>query len=342
MKILLAGFSQPWAIERYFIKYLKALGAEIIFYPSGDIVYDFHTRNLLNKILFHSKIMTKYPQVNAGLLQKAKEVKPDIIWVFKGMEIYPDTLRQLKKDGFRLANYNPDHPFIITSKGSGNKNVTDSVGLYDLHFCYHNDLIKQIRERFGITTVFLPFAYDDDDVTYTDPTTINEIGRVCFQGNPDAYRVKMISMLCDAGIPVDVYGHNWDKTAIAGKSGIRMAPVASRPEFWRKNQEYRVQLNLFREYNFGSHNMRTFEIPVVGGIQLTPYSEEQAGFFTADKEIFFFNNEKELIEKSNLLLSMGQAQIKQIREQTRARSLNSGYSFASRASTVFNAFKQLL
>ena len=65
-------------------------------------------------------------------------------------------------------------------------------------------------------------------------------------------------------------------------------PIASRPDFWRKNQEYRVQLNLFRQYNEGSHNMRTFEIPAVGGIQLTEYSTEQADFFKEGEEIFSF------------------------------------------------------
>src|SRR2546423_266143 len=112
MKVIIAGNSKSWAIERYFIKYLRAAGIEVILYPSGDIVHDFHTKNLFNKILFHSKLVTKYPRVNKGLLTAAREEKPDVIWFFKGMEVYPETLQQLKKEGFRLANFNPDHPFI--------------------------------------------------------------------------------------------------------------------------------------------------------------------------------------------------------------------------------------
>ncbi len=341
MKILVAGNSKPWSIERYFIKYLGESGAEVVLYPSGDIVFDFHTKNIFNKILFRTKIVTKYPQVNKGLLQKVREVKPDVVWVFKGMEIYPQTLKQLRKEGFRLANFNPDHPFIIIGRGSGNKNVVDSVGLYDLHFCYQHELQREIEQRFQLATRFLPFAYDTGDVSYIESSQITEIQRVCFQGNPDAYRVHVVNLLTTAGIPVDVYGNGWDKTKIGGKDGVNIFPIAPRPDFWRKNQEYRVQLNLFREYNFGSHNMRTFEIPVAGGIQLAPYSEEQAEFFEENKEIFFFHDMDELIRKAKAILSLPAEQAAEIRKNARCRSLSSGYSFADRAKTVFNAFQNL-
>ncbi|HEY4147660.1 MAG TPA: glycosyltransferase, partial [Chitinophagaceae bacterium] len=297
--------------------------------------------SIIHKILFHSKVVTKYPQVNKGLLQKAREEKPDVIWVFKGMEIYPDTLAQLRKEGFKLANFNPDHPFIITSKGSGNKNVVDSVGLYDLFFCYQRELQREIEKRFSIPTVFLPFAYDTGDLTYADPQSVNEISRLCFQGNPDPYRAKMIGFLADAGISVDVYGHGWDKTPVMYNKGINIFPIATRKQFWYKNQEYRVQLNLFREYNFGSHNMRTFEIPVVGGIQLSTYSEEQAEFFKEGEEIFFFRDPGDLVQKTKALLALPKEEADLLRQKARNRSLVSGYSFEDRAKTVMAAFKQL-
>jgi spore maturation protein CgeB len=341
MKILIAGNNKTWSIERYFRKYLEMLGAEVIFFPSGDIVYDFHTKNVVNKLLFHSKLVTKYPYVNRELLNVSRTTRPDVIWVFKGMEIYPDTLEKLKQEGFRLANFNPDHPFIIPNKGSGNRNVSDSVPLYDLHFCYQRKLQQEIEQGFGVRTAFLPFAYDHEDVQYIDPASIDEINKLCFQANPDPYRVQVIEKLAEEGIAVDVYGHGWDKTSIASKKGVSVHPIASRAEFWKKNQQYRVQLNLFREYNYGSHNMRTFEIPVVGGVQLTVYSDEQAEFFEAGKEIFFFNDPADLVVKAKEILSMPAENIRAIRQQARDRSLNSGYSFKDRAQTVFETFRQL-
>jgi spore maturation protein CgeB len=342
MKVLIVGSNGPSAIERYYVKYLRQFGATVHHYPSADIVYKQLSKNILNRILFKTKLRTWYRGVNKELLKKADELKPDIIWVFKGMEIYPETLKQLRKKNFTLANYNPDHPFIIAGSGSGNKNVMRSVGIYHLHFCYHNSLRKEIEERFHIPTVFLPFAFEHTDMIYTDPSEITEINKVCFQGNPDKYRVSKIELLTAHGFDVDVYGIGWQRTRLSRNKHIRIFGIAPRPEFWKMNQQYRLQLNLFREHNFGSHNMRTFEIPAVGGIQLTPYSDEQAAFFEDSREIFFFNGDHDMIDKIRTIFSMQPEMIKAIRASARKRSMESGYSFEDRSLLVYNTFKQLV
>lgn len=45
-------------------------------------------------------------------------------------------------------------------------------------------------------------------------------------------------------------------------------------------------------------NLRNFEIPMCGGIQLCKYSEELANYFEEDKEIVFYRNEDELVDKA--------------------------------------------
>ncbi len=342
MKILIVGSNKHWATERYFVDHLREFSAEVFQYNAPDIVFDNHSKNILNKILFKTKIRTGYKEVNDGLLSAAQLVNPDVIWVWKGMEIFPGTLKKLRSRGFKLANFNPDHPFIITSAGSGNSNVTNSVGLYDLHFCYHRKLISEIEERFHIPAVFLPFAYEKKDLTYLDPAGLSKINRVCFQGNPDNYRANMLSSLAMNGLEVDVYGQGWEKTKLAGMKNVRVYPIASRPDFWKKNQEYRIQLNLFRQYNEGSHNMRTFEIPAVGGIQLTEYSVEQADFFKEGEEIFFFRGKEDMLKKVNEILQMPESIITEIRNHARKRCLESGYTFTSRAMTVYKSFEKLI
>jgi len=342
MKVLIVGSKNESAIERFYMKYLEEYGVTVHLYAAYDIVYAYHSRNIVNKVLFKTKLWTGYRAVNKGLLETAAALKPDIIWVFKGMEIYPQTLVTLRKQGFKLVNYNPDHPFIIAGPGSGNKNVTDSVGLYDLHFCYHNGLLKEIKERFNISTVMLPFAYEGSEVIYADPATVTPIKKICFQANPDSYRADMVELLAKNGLIVDVYGKGWQRTKLPNVPGVNIYDIASRPKFWEMNQSYRVQLNLFRKHNYGSHNMRTFEIPVVGGIELTPYSEEQADFFEEEKEIFFFRSDDDMVVQAKKLMAMSEAQIDDIRTAARARSLASGYSFADRSKTVLNSFKRLV
>src|SRR5665213_706753 len=205
MKVLLVGSDFEYGIERYYIKYLRQSGVEVIHYAAPDIVFGKRSKNLLSKVLFKAGLVTRYGYVNRELIRLSEHHHPDVIWVFKGMEIYPSTLTRLRRK-FKLANYNPDHPFIISSRGSGNKNVTNSVGLYHLHFCYNRHLQKQIEDIYNIKTVYLPFGFELSQEEFLAATKEPEINRICFIGNPDKVRVEIISLLAKNGFDVDIYG----------------------------------------------------------------------------------------------------------------------------------------
>ena len=50
-------------------------------------------------------------------------------------------------------------------------------------------------------------------------------------------------------------------------------------DFWKVLRKYRVQLNLMRPHNLDSHNMRSIEVPAVGGIGLFPDTPDHERFF---------------------------------------------------------------
>lgn len=341
MKILIVGSNTDFAIERYFAKYLAEVGADIFLFPSADIVFNYHSKNIINKVLFKTGINKNYKPVNKELTRIAYEYKPDVIWLFKGMEIYPETLNLLRKD-YKLVNYNPDHPFIIPGPGSGNANVTMNVGLFHLHFCYQKSLQQQIETEFGIQTVFLPFGFELSDDVYQSVKNTNEIKKVCFIGNPDKIRIETIKHIAEKGFEIDVYGHGWNKTNLKNHRNVTVSDAVYGSDYWSKLMQYRVQLNIFRIHNIGSHNMRTFEIPAVGGIQLAPHSEEHISFFEADKEAFFYNNNLEMMQTINKLLNLDRNAANNIRTRARARSIESKYSYAERSKIVYNTFKGMI
>ncbi len=341
MKILLVGSDFEYGIEQYYIKHLRELGSEIVHYPAPDLVYRYRSSNLVNKILSKAGLRKGYRKVNKELIRLADHIKPDIIWIFKGMEIYPDTLKLLGAK-YKLANYNPDHPFIISGPGSGNKNVTSSVGLYDFHFSYNLSLQKQIGESFHLKTAFLPFGFELPEADFLLAQQQPEINAIGFIGNPDKTRVNRIALLAANGFRVDVYGHGWHRTSLSKLKNVNIYDAVYGNEFWWKLRQYRVQLNIFRKHNGGSHNMRSFEIPAAGGIQLTPFSDEQALFFEEGKEIFFYRNEEDLLKQAGNLLSASAAEAAVYREAARKRSVDSHYSYYDRARIVQENFKNLI
>lgn len=50
-------------------------------------------------------------------------------------------------------------------------------------------------------------------------------------------------------------------------------------------------------------NLRSFEIPMAGGLQICSYSQELSQYFEEDKEIIFYRNKDEMIEKTKFYLN---------------------------------------
>lgn len=49
-------------------------------------------------------------------------------------------------------------------------------------------------------------------------------------------------------------------------------------------------------------HLRTFEIPMSGGLQLTSYTDEMASYFEEDKEIVLYRSKEEMIDKARFYL----------------------------------------
>ena len=133
MRLLIVGSDKVFAIENFYVKYLKETDIEVRLFTAQSYFYDYYQSSILHKILFKAGISPILRTINDQFKQVITEFEPQVIFIFKGMEIFPESLQWAKQRGIKLVNYNPDNPFLFTGKGSGNKNVTDSIPLYDLH-----------------------------------------------------------------------------------------------------------------------------------------------------------------------------------------------------------------
>jgi spore maturation protein CgeB len=280
-------------------------------------------------------------KLNQQLLKDVSQFNPHILWIFKGMEIWPSTLRKIKKMGIKLVNYNLDHPFRYVSRGSGNRNVLKSIPVYDLHMTYSRTIKHELEQQFSeIRAAYLPFGYhrEVDAMVFSS----EELLRICFIGHADQQRAAVISEILKAGQSVDLYGPGWKKYFPKGTAQVRCFEPVIGSNYWQTLRRYRVQLNLFRQHNVGSHNMRTFEIPAVGGIMLADYSEEQSSFFREGQEAFYFHSVPDLIQKARMIIQLSDDEAGKIRQNARTRCLDSNYAYDHRSREVIQLFKSLL
>lgn len=318
---------------------MQNAGAEVSVFTAQSYFYDYYNQSLLHKALFKFSLSGIIGRINKMYRETVERIKPDVVWVFKGMEITPESVLWTKNRGVRIVNYNPDNPFIFSGPGSGNRNVTDSIPLYDLHFTYNLSVKARIEKDFRLPVHFLPFGFDLDPALYESMSSGEETVKMCFAGNPDAIRAKFIRSLAEAGICIDVYGNNWDR--FLAHANVTGHPPVYAEGFWDVLHRYRVQLNLMRIHNPDSHNMRSFEVPGAGGIMLAPRTREHEMFFEDGKEAFFFKDEKETISLVKRLLAMTTAESSQIRSNARRRSIDSGYSYQHRAEEALQVLQKL-
>lgn len=328
MKLLIAGSDFIWSLENHYAKHLAAAGASVGIMPVQSIFYKYYNKGIAHKIFYKLGLSGIEGLIDKLLRKAIAEQRPDVLWVFKGMEIRPSLLQWAREGGVRLVNYNPDNPFLFSGSGSGNRNIGRSIGLYDLHFTYDRDIRARIESEYGIPCRILPFGFEDNKTLFETCREQEEALKVCFLGNPDAERSRFIGQLADE-LPIDVYGYGWDK--FLSHPNVKRFPAVYGDDFWKTLYRYRVQLNLMRPHNPDSHNMRSFEIPGVGGIGLFPRTPDHRHYFTEQAEVFLFDDPDECKKQASRLLHMSKAEAEKIRLAARAKSLDAGYTYHDRA-----------
>jgi spore maturation protein CgeB len=334
MRILIVGNFGVTNIETFYERHLLSNGIEVLRFPLNK----YSNRNILRRGLRYLIGGLYYFNLNTKLFVYIlfREIK--FVWIFKGYQVYWFTLALLKLKGVYLINYNPDHPYVRSFKSSGGPNVERSLKYYNLHLTYIKKLNIFFNQEKNFKSYLLPFGYEIGTGIYDQIGNLAEICEVAFVGNPDANRVEVIKRISAEGIKINLFGEDWISWLEASPY-VQIHNSISGYEFWYVLRKYRVQLNIFREHNYDNHNMRFFEIPAVGGIQLVPSSLEISDYFEEEREVFTYSGLNELIDKIYLLLNMDEKTIQEHRIAARNKSVSQGYSYYDRTLHLLNIFK---
>jgi spore maturation protein CgeB len=338
MKVLVVGAGKRPAIERYFVNHLNAFGITTRLYDAQNVFFDYYGKSMLHKILFKTGMSPIYRRINRSFMDQVEEIQPDIVWIFKGMEIYPSSLQWAKDRRIKLVNYNTDNPFIFSGKGSGNRNVTRSIGLYDLHLTYDRNIRDRLQKEYGIPCELLPFGFEESEELYERCRLQTEEVSLCFVGSPDKERAAFMEAIA-AKLPLVIYGPGWDR--YTRHPNITLKEAVHGDDFWKTLYRYRAQLNFMRPHNPDSHNMRSFEVPGIGGILLAPATADHRLYFRENEEVFLFNDIDDCVAKAKQLLALSLREADGIRIKARRRSLESGYSYSARAKQIKAWFENL-
>lgn len=336
--ILIAGNLSKGSLEHFYISGLKALGQSVSAFDIQTPVNIERNRHFFNRFYFRVNEAAFYVKINTELIQFAKKLKPTVIIIFKGMELYPSTIQELKSYTKLLCNYNPDHPFEFYSRGAGNQNVKDSIRHYDLYFSYAPTIATKLSQIYQVNTAVIPFGFDDN--LLRKPSKVSK--NYAFVGAFDHIRLLQLRQL--QYLPIDVYGSgNWAKH-------LKINETAAMKVFDKEIylEDYASVctnsigiINFLRKQNLNeqSHNMRTFEVPGYGGLLISERTQQQLFFFEEDKEAIYFSSNEELNDKLNFIEKNTEVAYK-IKTAAYERVMKSNYSYTSRAKEMFTFTKK--
>ncbi len=336
--ILIYGSNHVSALEHIYLKYLSDFGIKVTLFPAQDKFLEYYTKSLRTKITFRLGLSSIYASIDKEFRKAVTAFKPQIVWVFKGMELIPGTIKWLKGRDIKVVNYNPDNPYVFSGRGSGNKNVTKGLRLFDLYMTYDLKILERLKKD-KINAALIPFGFDIPHEALEKAIAAPEIMRACFVGGADSRRVEFLNKLSARGVPLDIYGEGWNKFKL--HPAIQVYPAVYEHEFWITLRKYRVQINMLRVHNLTSHNMRTFDIPGAGGIEVAPYTNDHNRFFKDGEEIFLYRDAEHCVSIINNLLSSSAEDIMLKRKAARAASLQRKYSYKDRSEQAVKLFSDL-
>src|SRR5437763_8097881 len=103
IKIMVVGSDHKAAMEHHYIKYFEEFHIPHSLFPAQGMFYEYYEASLLNKITFKLGIASIYKRINEELIAEVEARKPNVLFVFKGMEIFPSTLEYVRRLGIKLV-----------------------------------------------------------------------------------------------------------------------------------------------------------------------------------------------------------------------------------------------
>lgn len=283
-------------------------------------------------------------QMNVHLLNKARESRPDIIWLEKALFIYQGTLRLLKQllPSPFLIHYSPDDQL---NPDNQSRHYLNSISLYDLHVTTKTHNIQELRDLGARGVYFMDnsFCLDVHRPLSVSPSDRMRLGGlVGFIGTYEEARAQSMLQLAKAGIEIRILGDGWKCGNCLSHPNLHIKGRAVwADEYAMAICATDINLCFLRKVNRDRQTDRSIEIPACGGFMLAERTEEHLRLFEEGKEAEFFSSDEELLDKVRYYMEH-EDERKLIARAGMERCLKSGYSNRERLTQLLNYVRTLL
>ncbi len=273
-------------------------------------------------------------KANRELAIYYKSNLPDITIVVGNTPLLFGTLAFIKSiDQGKLVLYWPDTLFNLTPIQK------DAAPLYDSVATYSSTSEKIFRQIGFQHTFFMPFAGDNEFLGEPSNEAHFDVD-LSFAGGWRPEREAALASIANAfpQARLLIKGTDWERfcTNKALLKYCEPKPVYGTAfgDFIRRS---RINLNVIDDTNYPAANMRFFEVPAVGGLQLSSACPEMENVFLHKQDILYFSNEQEMIENIQWVFD-NPAAASALRSQAAAK-VQSQHTYIKRLEGLFKSIR---
>lgn len=307
-----------------------------VYFPSG--------RSFPLKVARKCLVPLFTKEMNAEIVHVAKMFQPELLVVFKGTNVLPQTLKTLKDSGVYLTLFYPDVSFLCHGP-----HIPRCMPLYDWIFTTKSFGVTDLRKSLGISnTECLLHGFDSD---IHRPFPVGRESLALFESDASfigTWSPKKELFLAEVArrlpsVRLRVWGYLWEKATQGVLQPTIQGMEIHGDVYPLAIQCSKINIALLSEARLGASSgdqvtSRTFNIPASGGFMLHERTDEFLECFREGKEAACFGSPDELVQKIEYYLD---------HEEERERIRLAGYrhciaehSLDRRAQRIINHYNE--
>ncbi len=251
----------------------------------------------------HFYIGERVKSLNLELLKKAEGFSPQLLWVEKGLHIWPETLKQIRQIGCPLlVHFSPDNQRVFANQS---RHYLRALGLYDLQVTTKSQDMTWLRQC-GARGLRLMGKGFDPEIHRPIILSAEEQKRfgceVGFVGHWEPWRERLLLQILEKGYSVKVWGGGWRCAHLRRHPLFSGAVHLVGQEYAKAICGAKVSLCLLSRWFGDLTTARSVEIPACGGFLLAERNEEHKALFREGGEAEYYSSIPEMFQKIDYYL----------------------------------------
>lgn len=258
--------------------------------------------SVTKKIDYHLNFGIGVLKFNKALF-KIDFLKYDLLLIDNRPYIFKRTLDHIRKKNpkIKIALVLTDDPNGRWK--SGWRLLKKTANCYDIHFVQRKQNVCELYEWGANRVEICLRSFDPSFHRRMDNISKDKNFQIGFIGSYEEEREESIVFLINNNINVQVTGDGWEK----GKFFDIIKPYYNGPSIYgedyvKKINTMPIALHFLRKGNRDEQDSRTFEIPACGTPMIAEFTQLHSQLFEENKEVLFFKNNIELLEKVKFLI----------------------------------------